>query len=135
MTRIASILFHTLLFLGLLLAIDQAFVHLPLELPVLRQSQSFYRDLRSRLLGLHPTDRTPAAPSIEQLIGAESRPATPAKASTPPASPPARQSEPTPRAAPGPRYLYTDAAGQLQFADALEEIPPALRPQAQPLAQ
>jgi hypothetical protein len=31
------------------------------------------------------------------------------------------------------RYIYVDADGELQFADSLEDIPPALRKDAQPM--
>lgn len=131
MKRILSILFHSLLFLLLLLAIDQSFVHLPLTLPGLRQSQTFYLDLRGRLLGLgdpvlERAKRPPKGPdnSVERLIEADQRPALAPK--TTPKSPAAGES---------PRYLYPDAAGQLQFADRLEEIPEALRSKAQRLAE
>lgn len=122
MKRIVSILFHSLLFLGLLLAIDQAFVHLPLDLSGLRQSQSFYLDFRSRLLGLRPGFKTPGL-SVDQVIEAEERPIARSKAAAP--APDGQ----------GPRYLYPDASGQLQFADRLEEIPREVRDKAQPLAQ
>lgn len=131
MKRIVSILFHSLLFLLLLLAIDQSFVHLPLTLPGLRQSQTFYLDLRSRLLGLgepllERVKKSPKGPetSVERLIDADDRGALTPKAT--PKSPPAGES---------PRYLYPDADGQLQFADRLEDIPEALRSKAQQLAE
>lgn len=131
MKRIVSILFHSLLFLLLLLAIDQSFVHLPLTLPGLRQSQTFYLDLRSRLLGLgepllERVNKSPKGPetSVERLIDADDRGALTPKAT--PKSPPAGEN---------PRYLYPDADGQLQFADRLEDIPEALRSKAQRLAE
>lgn len=131
MKRILSILFHSLLFLLLLLAIDQSFVHLPLTLPGLRQSQTFYLDLRSRLLGLGDPllERVNKSPkgletSVERLIDADDRAALAPKAT--PQSQAAGES---------PRYLYPDADGQLQFADRLEDIPEALRSKAQRLAE
>lgn len=131
MKRILSVLFHSLLFLLLLLAIDQSFVHLPLNLPGLRQSQTFYLDLRGRLLGLGaPVLERAKSPargpetSVEGVIDADERAAVAPK--TPPKSPATGES---------PRYLYPDAAGQLQFADRLEEIPEALRSRAQRLAE
>lgn len=135
MKRLFSILFHSLLFLGLLLAIDQAFVHLPLDLPGLRQSQSFYLDFRSRLLGLAPAVKVPGL-SVEQLIEAEERASTKPKAVVPaPAKQQAVKAEAAPKGGAGPRYLYPDASGQLQFADRLEEIPAEFRTKAQLLAQ
>lgn len=135
MKRIVSILFHTVLFLGLLLAIDQAFVHLPMDLPGLRQSQSFYRDFRSRLLGLRPG--LPGAEiSVEQLIDAAERTTVRPQATLPaPTQGPVAKAGSGPPPAPGPRYLYPDAGGQLQFADRLEEIPPQFRSKAQPLIE
>lgn len=131
MKRILSVLFHSLLFLLLLLAIDQSFVHLPLTLPGLRQSQTFYLDLRGRLLGLgEPLLERAKSPargpetSVEGLIDADERARV-----TPEAKPK------SPAAGESPRYLYPDAAGQLQFADRLEEIPEALRSKAQRLAE
>lgn len=136
MKRIFSILFHSVLFLGLLLAIDQAFVHLPMDVPGLRQSQSFYRDFRSRLLGLSDPilERAKRPPrgtqtSVEGLIEADERRQVTPKAAT------LGQKGPAGKAGQSPRYLYPDAGGQLQFADSLEEIPEALRSKAQPLGQ
>lgn len=140
MKRILSILFHSVLFLGLLLAIDQAFVHLPMDIPGLRQSQSFYLDFRSRLLGLRPGVHLPKI-SVEQLIDAEERTnAKPQAAVLAPAKEQAAKEQaakvvPGQKPAQSPRYLYPDAAGQLQFADRLEEIPEALRSKAQRLAE
>lgn len=145
MIRIVSILFHSLLFLLLLLAIDQSFVHLPMTLPGLRQSQSFYLDLRSRLLGMRaPVQQQVIRParekqnSVEQLIDIEERSAAgPKPAAKALAEGAGRELRDAPlnRAGESPRYLYPDASGQLQFADHLEEIPEALRSKAQPLAQ
>jgi hypothetical protein len=136
MKRIVSILFHSLLFIGLLLAIDQAFVHLPLDLPGLRQSQTFYLDFRGRLLGLRPPSM-PKGPglSVESLIEAEERSIAKPKVAAPASTGPRVKEPPAPAGAQSPRFLYPDASGQLQFADRLEEIPEALRAKAQPLAQ
>jgi len=129
MKRIVSILFHSLLFLLLLLAIDQSFVHLRMTLPGLRQSQNFYLDLRSRLLGmrkpiLERAKRPPrrADNSVERLIETDERV-------------PVAPEAPASKAGGNPRYLYPDASGQLQFADRIEDIPEALRSKAQPLAE
>lgn len=145
MKRIVSILFHSLLLLLLLLAIDQSFVHLPMTLPGLRQSQNFYLDFRSRLLGmrepiLERANRPSkgAEDSVERLIDADERaPVAPQAAPKPLAAGEGKATPETPQSKGGesPRYLYPDASGQLQFADRLEEIPEALRSKAQPLAQ
>lgn len=115
MKRCFSFLFHSLLFLLLLVGIDQAFVHLPMELPGLRQSQTFYRDVRSRL----PALGWPGLPELRWsenrgAEGAEERPAD----------------GPLPA---GPSYVYPDADGQLRFAEGLEDIPAHLRARARAL--
>lgn len=134
MKRIVSILFHSLLFIGLLLAIDQAFVHLPLDLPGLRQSQTFYLDFRGRLFGLRPMSKGPGL-SVESLIEAEERPSARPKAAAPAPTGPRVKEPPAPPGEQSPGFVYPDASGQLQFADRLEDVPREFRAKAQPLAQ
>ncbi|BCR06994.1 hypothetical protein DESUT3_40630 [Desulfuromonas versatilis] len=138
-------LLWTLVFLALLLAADQALIRLPAEPPALAAVRDFYQDFRRRLVGLVDGggDR-----SIEALIErAESSPARPPKPerprssaqAKPPASRAAAQPAPPSSSQPpqapvtGPRYLYVDGQGDLQFADSLEEVPAAFRKDAQPL--
>lgn len=90
---------------------DQLLIKRHFTTPVLTQTQTFYRDFRSRLLTLGRTDGF--EDRIGQTIEAEMK--IPAAAAS--------------------RYLYVDAAGVLHFADSLDEVPPAYRPGAQQLDQ
>ena len=125
-------LFWTFLFLVMLVAVDQFFLQVPPLHPAHAAVSRFYQDFRGRLLFMlggedavrqptatrQPEDAgstTPSPDSIEAVI--DQQPATPA-----------------PEEENAPRYLYSDAEGQLQFADSLEEIPPRYRRDAQQLA-
>lgn len=128
-------LFWALLFLVMLVAVDQFFLQVPPLHPAHGAVSRFYQDFRSRLVLLvsgetvakPPTprpDREQAPPesappeSIESVIGDQQHRS--------PQSPPPQKPQ---------RYLYSDAAGELQFADSLDEIPPRYRSEAQPLAE
>lgn len=140
-------LLWTACFLALLLALDQLALRLQPTTPLLRDLQRDYREFRSRLWS--PPERQPL--TIEAVIDRDLAPQTTAKPSaTPPSKEPSKQtqppkqtSEPTSPAAAKPhkaptkseRYLYVDAEGELQFADRLEDIPPALREGAQALKE
>jgi len=95
--------------------LDQFLVRVPLDKPVLSPVQTFYVDFRSRLLGLIGVKPGPAPTSIEKVIEETS--------SAP------QQSKKLQR------YLYVDAAGELQFADSLAHVPVKYRKAAQPLAE
>jgi hypothetical protein len=125
-------------FLLLLLALDQMALRLKPTTPLLQELQSSYREFRSRLLG-RPAEppltieavidrdttrllrKAPAAPPPQPAPNKHSA-SVPSKVTKPPAAPPAAD-----------RYIYVDADGELQFADSLEDIPPALRKDAQPM--
>lgn len=109
--KLIRFILWVVLTLGLVVGADQLMIKRHFTVPVLKQTQEFYRDFRARLLTLGRTDSL--ADRIGQTIEAEM--AAPAVA------------------APG-RYLYVDAAGVLHFSDSLEEVPPAYRQGAQRLA-
>jgi len=98
-------------FLLLLAATDQLLLRFSAERPLFRDFQVCYRDFRCRLVGgacrLPP--RTVES-AIEQETGQVVRAAVHS-------------------------YLYVDREGTLQFADSLEEVPPAYRGEAQPLTE
>lgn len=131
-------LLWSLCFLALLLTLDQLALRLQPTTPVLQELQSSYREFRSRLLGRKPQPPLTIEAVIDRDVTAPvARPIpTPAKK---PATKPARTVKPQPgvkQAAAQPaaqQYLYVDTDGDLQFADRLEDIPPALRDNAQPL--
>jgi hypothetical protein len=101
---------------ALFVASDQLMVRVPMAVPGVAQAQTFYVDFRSRLLGLVGFTAPRSAGQIERLIDAnkETR---------------------VDRAAGHGRFLYVDGAGNLQFADSLQQVPEAYRKSAQPLAE
>jgi hypothetical protein len=123
MKKIGFFLLWTLVFVAIVLAADQLLVRVELKTPVLAEARAFWVDFRARLLGLRwelPSfpDRQRSQPAARPAKKAESRPAPPA---------------PAPEKAAG--YVWADAKGELRFADTLDQVPPAYRKEAQPLAR
>lgn len=131
MKRFAGIVFWTLIFLALLLAIDQLFVRVPLEVRGLREVRTFYIDVRSRLISI----RKVVPPSREgQEPAGKSGKAE--KATKPPVKRDTRpETRETSAVSPkeSPHFVYTDEGGNLQFAASLDEIPAKLRRDAKRL--
>ncbi|AMV70780.1 hypothetical protein JCM30471_25870 [Desulfuromonas carbonis] len=132
MSKSLKFLLWALVFFGLLLATDQLLLRVPMEQPALASVRSFYLDFRGRLLRL--AGHAPPA-TIDQLIDQAVQHPAPV---TPPARPattsqPAAPAQGKPEAAATPRYLWVDAAGDLQFADRREDIPERYRGEARPL--
>jgi hypothetical protein len=117
MNRTTKAIIWTFVFLLLLLAVDQFLLRVDFAQPQMRIVRSFYLDFRQRLLTLGGSS---APDSVDEIIESERRGVTPAQT-------------PQRKTAASPRYLYVDQDGTLQFADSLEEIPPALRKGAQRL--
>lgn len=115
MKKALSFLIWTLVFLVLLVFIDQALTRVPAKAPLFSSLQDFYQDFRNRLLGHAPAKATKPVPPA------------PRPAKTPPPPPVVSTDHP--------QFIYVDREGQLQFADSLEEIPTEFRGQAQKLAQ
>lgn len=116
MKRLAAALLWTSLFLVLLAGADQFFLRGSTTVPVLSEVRVFYLDFRQRLLSLAGRESDDTLDSVIR-----------------------RNSERRPdRIGPeegSPHYLYVDSKGELQFADALEEIPLKYRKEAQPLSR
>lgn len=119
-------LFWSVLFFVMLLAVDQLFLQVPPLHPVHGAISQFYKDLRGRMIAqatgdaIAPPSDQPAKPagtpeSIEAVIDREEDAIQATK----------------PAPSTGPRYVYPDDSGALQFADRLEDIPPAYRSLAQ----
>jgi len=117
MNRTGKAIIWTFVFLLALLAADQFLLRVEFAQPQLRVARNFYLDFRQRLVSL---GRASGPNSVDAVIDASD------------ASPP---STPQHRSENGPRYLFVDEQGSLQFADSLEEIPPALRGKAQRLEE
>jgi hypothetical protein len=139
MGRALKFLLWAAVFCGLLLALDQVLLRVPLRQPGLVAVQDFYRDFRGRLLELGggTPDSIEAVIDRAPPVGRESVPVNAGGPAPPPPAAgvaPGSGQEPPGTAKPaGPRYLYVDAAGELRFADTLEEIPRRFRADAQPL--
>ncbi len=118
MLKIGKYFLWLVVILVVMVGLDQAFVRMPMAVPGLQQTQVFYVDFRSRLLGLVTGTATVTQPpdSIDAVI--ESSTSSPVKQAT--------KSK---------RYLYVDDGGTLQFADSLEQVPAKYRQVAQPLAE
>jgi hypothetical protein len=114
MKRIARFFLWTILFLVLLVGVDQFILRFPSKAPVLTEIREIYFDFRSRLLRLVRSERGTTVESVIEQTGGKK----------PPSSDPEKCSA---------RYLYVDQKGELQFADTLEEIPPHCRKKAQKL--
>ncbi len=140
MKRFLSLLLWTAVFCGLLLALDQALLRLPLQRPEpLAAVRDFYVDFRERLLHLSfkpvPT-KAPPAVRRNEAPEPSGHPASTPPGSRPAAALPAAEPKGSDRPHPTPppmRYVYVDSAGTLQFADRLEAVPPAFRKAARPL--
>lgn len=100
----------------LLIGFDQLMRKLPMHSPGLKQTQQFYLDFRTRLVGLVKIDTVPSPASIESVIEKTATVATPATKKTN-------------------RYLYVDSDGTLQFVDSLQQVPTKYRQDAQLLAE
>ena len=131
-----SLLLWTVVFLLILVAVDQLLVRVPATLPVHVAAAEFYRDLRGRVIDLvkgrtaapvkPPPVKSPKEPgkSIEGLIEQRQGRAPAAPSTTRPAA-----------KEPGPRYIYADSRGELHFADTLAEVPEEFRAKAKLLGE
>ncbi|WP_432823181.1 hypothetical protein [Trichloromonas sp.] len=126
MKRLARPLLWTLLFLLILVAIDQFFMRVPTRQPALSAVRHFYLDLRTRMLRLAPGQK----PTSVEAVIEQAQPA-PAK----PRPKPAAKKPAAPAAAKEPSYFYADDQGELRFADSLNEVPERFRKDAQRLEQ
>lgn len=140
MLRIIKPLFWTLLFLVMLLAVDQLLVQVPPIHPAHAAVSQFYQDFRGRLIDLTFGDKDAAKPSIEAVIEKQQAKKPAAKAAPEPAAEkPAAVDAPLAADKPvvqkAQRYLYADGKGELHFADSLDDIPDEYRGQAQPMGQ
>jgi hypothetical protein len=102
---------RVMLTLVVVVVIDQLMIKRRFATPVLKETQVFYHDFRSRLLTLGRTD------GLDDRIGET-----------------IEAQQDTSDEGASSRYLYVDAAGVLHFADSLSEVPPAYRQSAQRLA-
>jgi hypothetical protein len=136
MHRLIKPVFWTLLFLAMLLVIDQFLVLVPPVHPAHEAVSKFYTDFRGRLIDLTFGEKKSEPKTVEAVIekqqNAEGKSTikdpetTDKKPATAPKSTPPEQTQ---------RYIYSDGKGGLHFADSLEEVPEEYRGQAQPMAK
>jgi hypothetical protein len=134
MKRLIKSTLWIFLFLVMMLAIDQFLVQVPPVNPAHAVISNFYRDFRGRMIDLVFGHGKTAPNSIEAVIdeqGKNRQTASPITVKGKESGPPAAK----PQAKAGRRYIYSDARGELQFADSLEDVPKAFRAQAQPMGE
>ena len=127
MRYLLKLLFWILLFGVLLVGMDQLLTRIPPVHPAHAVISEFYRDFKTRLFSLIVTPGEDEPQTVESIIEQEQRTADKASPATAAAKSPAK--------AGGRGFVYADAQGVLQFADALEEIPREYRDSAQPLGE
>jgi hypothetical protein len=136
MHRLIKPIFWTILFLAMLLVIDQFLVQVPPVHPAHEAVSKFYTDFRGRLIDLTFGEKKSAPKSVEAII--EKQEAAEEKVTTKDSGTTDKKpSKPTKSAPPEQvqRYIYSDGKGELHFADSLEEVPDEYRGQAQPMAK
>jgi hypothetical protein len=119
MLKVVKYFLWLVVLVALTVGFDRFMVVVPLDAPGLKQTQQFYVDFRSRLIGLFPEQGKKIQPvdAIEAVIEKKIAPITAKGKKT------------------GQRYLYVDGSGTLQFADSLQQVPAKYRQEAQPLAE
>ena len=135
MHRLIKPIFWTILFLAMMLVIDQFLVQVPPVHPAHAAVTSFYRDFRGRLIGLAFNERKAAPKSIEAVIEKQQKSPKPAPQKTTKTVQEQTKSASKPQAEKSQRYLYSDGKGQLHFADSLSEVPDEYRGLAQPMGK
>lgn len=125
MGRLVKFLLWLLIFVLLLVGMDQLLLRVPPVHPAHAAFSKFYRDFRTRLFSIIviPDKETPR--TVEAVIEKERQ----AEASALPATPKASASQS------GKRFVYADGQGVLQFADSLEAVPKQYRDSAEPLGE
>lgn len=134
MKRLIKSIIWIFLFLVMMLAIDQFLVQVPPVNPAHAAISNFYREFRSRMIDLVFGQGKTTPTSIEAVIDGRGKKHKAAALATTPgkeSGQPATKSQPKT----GRRYIYSDANGELQFADSLEDVPKAFRAQAQPIGE
>jgi len=113
--KLISLALWSLVLLLLLVGMDQAFLHINFDQKALRTAQTFYLDLRGRVIALPDQPRPAELPSLDTVIAKSKKLIKQGKLAA--------------------KYLYTDGDGQIQFAKYLSEIPEEWRDTAQKLLE
>ena len=134
MKRLIKSIIWTFLFLVMMLAIDQFLVKVPPVNSAQAAISNFYRDFRGRMIDLVFGHGKTAPKSIEAVIDEQGKNRKAASLTTIKGKEPGQPAAKS-EAKAGRRYIYSDARGELQFADSLEDVPKAFRAQAQPMGE
>ena len=135
MHRLIKPIFWTVLFLVMMLIIDQFLVQVPPMHPAHAAVSNFYRDFRNRMIDLAFGEHKAEPKSIEAVIETKQKP-QPAKTQKDLKAVQEKTGKALPpEVKPPQRYIYSDSKGELQFADSLEDVPKEYRGQAQPMAE
>jgi hypothetical protein len=134
MHRLIKPIVWVVLFLVMLLAIDQFLVQVPPVNPAHAAISNFYRDFRNRMIELVFGEKKAAPESIEDVIETRQK-QKPAEASSGSKPAQARAVKTDSSKSSPQRYIYSDNNGELQFADSLQEVPEKFRKQAQPIGE
>ena len=135
MRRLIKPILWTILFLAMLLVIDQFFVQVPPIHPAHEAVSNFYRDFRSRLIDLASGEKKAPPQTVEEVI--KEHQSTAKQAATEATKPDKTPAAPPGSTPPGTsqRYIYSDGRGGLHFADSLKEVPEEYCAQAQPMGK
>jgi hypothetical protein len=134
MKRLIKPLIWTGLFLIIMLAIDQFLVQVPPVNPAHAAASNFYRDFRRRIIELVFNEKKAAPATIEALIDEQGKTRRAAASESAKGKEPPKH-EAKAQVKSGRRYVYSDAQGELQFADSLKDVPKEFRGQAQPMGE
>lgn len=135
MHRLIKPLIWTILFLVMMLVIDQLLVQVPPVHPAHAAVSNFYRDFRSRMIDLVFNEKKAAPQSIEAVIEKEQSKQDPKLQKSKPSDHGQTLPGNSTQMNKSQRYVYSDSKGELQFADSLDEVPVKYRAQAQPMAK
>ena len=135
MHRLIKPIFWGFLFIIMMLVIDQFLVQVPPVHPAHAVVTTFYQDFRGRLIDLAFNERKATPKSIEAVIEKQQKSPKPAPKQTTKTAQEQTNPAGMSQAEKSQRYLYSDAQGQLYFADSLSEVPEEYRGIAQPMGK
>jgi len=133
MRRLLKPLFWGLVFIVILVGVDQVLTRVPPVHPAHAALSHFYQDFRSRLFSVVVVLPRDTPQTVESVIEKE-RKSDQQSASGQPAPKPVVAKSAAEQAKPA-RYVYADEQGVLQFADSLDQVPQQYRSVAEPLGE
>lgn len=135
MRRLIKPIFWTILFLAMMLAIDQFLVQVPPIHPAHAAVRNFYQDFRSRLIDLAFNEKKAEPKTIEAVIEKRQKDQKVAPKKSVKTEAEQTGAASRPQGQKPQRYLYSDGKGELHFVDSMDEVPDEYRGQAQPMGK